>query len=115
VAAYTWRRSPLRWWRPGFASGKPYFRAFLAAVLVVVLILGLITFARLVEISREDLLRLRDIRIVYQYYGSLSASARLHFRRVEVDNIAAVVETQYRRHSPWLILTSAASLVAILN
>ena len=26
-----------------------------------------------------------------------------------------MIETQYRRHSPWLTLTSAASLVAILN
>jgi hypothetical protein len=29
--------------------------------------------------------------------------------------IVVLIETQYRRHSAWLILTSAASLVAILN
>jgi len=99
----------------GFASGKSYFGFFLAAVVVVVLVLGLITFARLVEIAREDLLRLRDMHIVHQYYGSLSAGARTYFKKVDVDNITAVVETQYRHHSPWLILTSAASLVAIMN
>jgi hypothetical protein len=99
----------------GFASGKPYFPLFLGAVLTVVLALGLITFARLVEISREDLLRLRDMHVVHQYYRSLSPGARQYFRQVDVDDISAVVETQYRRHSRWLILTSAASLVAILN
>jgi hypothetical protein len=99
----------------GFASGKPYFAVFLGAVLIVVLALGLITFARLVEISREDLARLRDIRIVHHYYGTLSPGASGYFRDVDTDDISAVIETQYRRHSPWLILTSAASLVAILN
>jgi hypothetical protein len=99
----------------GFVSGKPYFSFFLAAVVVVVLALGLITFARLVEIAREDLLRLRGMHIVHQYYGSLSPGARHYFKKVDVDNITAVVETQYRHHSPWLILTSAASPVAIMN
>jgi hypothetical protein len=99
----------------GFASGKSYFAVFLGAVVVVVLALGLITFARLVEISREDLARLRDIRIVHRYYGTLSPAARSYFRDIDTDDISAVIETQYRRHSPWLILTSAASLVAILN
>jgi len=97
----------------GFASGKPYFAVFLGAVLIVVLALGLVTFLRLVEISREDLARLRDIRIVHHYYGTLSPAARGYFRDVDTDDISAVIETQYRRHSPWLILTSAASLVAL--
>ena len=99
----------------GFASGKAYFSLFLAAVLIVVLALGLVTFARLVEISREDLLRLRDMHIVHLYYGSVSAAARDYFKSVDVDDISAVIEMQYRRHNPLLILTSAASLVAILN
>jgi hypothetical protein len=99
----------------GFASGKSYFAVFLGAVVAVVLALGLITFARLVEISREDLARLRDIRIVHRYYGTLSPGARSYFRDIDTDDISAVIQTQYRRHSPWLILTSAASLVAILN
>ena len=55
------------------------------------------------------------IRIVHHYYGTLSPGARGYFRDVDTDDISAVIETQYRRHSPWLILTSAASLVAILN
>jgi hypothetical protein len=99
----------------GFASGKTYFGAFLGAVIIVVLALGFVTFARLVEISREDLQRLRDIRIVHRYYGSLSAGARGYFKDVATEDISAVIETQYRRHSAFLILTSAASLVAILN
>lgn len=99
----------------GFASGKAYFAVFLGAVVVVVLALGLVTFARLVEISREDLARLRDIRIVHRFYGTLSPGAGGYFKDVDTDDISAVIETQYRRHSPWLILTSAASLVAILN
>jgi hypothetical protein len=99
----------------GFASGKAYFAVFLGAVVVVVLALGLVTFARLVEISREDLARLRDIRIVHRYYGTLSPGARGYFRDVDTEDISAVIETQYRHHSRWLILTSAASLVAILN
>lgn len=99
----------------GFASGKTYFGVFLGAVLIVVLSLGFVTFARLVEISREDLQRLRDIRIVHRYYGSLSAGARGYFKDVDTEDISAIMETQYRRHSAWLILTSAASLVAILN
>ena len=97
----------------GFASGKPYFAVFLSAVLIVVLAFGLVTFLRLVEISREDLARLRDIRMVHHYYGTLSPAARGYFRDVDTDDISAVIETQYRRHSPWLILTSAASLVAL--
>jgi hypothetical protein len=84
-------------------------------VLIVVLALGLVTFARLVEISREDLARLRDLRIVHRYYGTLSPGAGRYFRDVDTDDISAVIETQYKRHSPFLILTSAASLVAILN
>jgi hypothetical protein len=99
----------------GFASGKPYFAVFLGAVLIVVLALGLVTFARLVEISREDLARLRDLRIVHRYYGTLSPGAGRYFKDVDTDDISAVIETQYKRHSPFLIRTSAASLVAILN
>ena len=99
----------------GFASGKPYFAVFLGAVLIVVLALGLVTFLRLVEISREDLARLRDIRVVHRYYGALSPAARGYFKDVDTDDISAVIETQYKRHSPLLILTTAASLVAILN
>ena len=99
----------------GFASGKPYFAPILAGVIVVVLLLGLVTFARLVEMSREDIQRLRDIRIVHHYYGSLSPHARAYFKSIDVDDVSVVIETEYQRHSPWLILTSAASLVAILN
>jgi len=50
---------------------------------------------------------------VHHYYGTLSPAARGYFRDVDTDDISAVIETQYRRHSPWLILTSAASLVAL--
>jgi hypothetical protein len=57
----------------------------------------------------------RDIRIVHHYYGTLSPGACGYFRDVDTYDISAVIETQDRRHSPWLILTSAASLVAILN
>jgi hypothetical protein len=78
----------------GFASGKPYFAVFLGAVLIVVLALGLVTFARLVEISREDLARLRDIRIVHRYYGALSPGARGYFKDVDTQDISAVIETQ---------------------
>jgi hypothetical protein len=99
----------------GFASGKPYFAVFLGAVLIVVLALGLVTFARLVEISREDLARLRDIRIVHRYYGTLSPGAGGYFRDVDTDDISVVIETQYRRHSPWLILTSAAFVSLIFS
>ena len=99
----------------GFASGKPYFAPILAGVIVVVLLLGLVTFARLVEISREDIQRLRDIHIVHHYYRSLSPHARAYFKSIDVDDVSVVIETEYQRHSPWLILTSAASLVAILN
>jgi hypothetical protein len=69
----------------GFASGKTYFGVFLGAVLIVVLALGFVTFARLVEISREDLQRLRDIRIVHRYYGSLSAGTRGRFESRALD------------------------------
>jgi hypothetical protein len=47
----------------GFASGKTYFGVFLGAVIIVVLVLGFVTFARLVEISREDLSQRRQVSL----------------------------------------------------
>ena len=99
----------------GFASGKPYFGPFLAAVLVVVLVLGQITLLRLVALSRADLRFMRDIHVIRQYYRSLTPGASAFFRDVDVDDLSALIAAQGERHSRWLILSSAASLIAILN
>jgi hypothetical protein len=47
----------------------------------------------------------------HRYYRALLPAARGYFK----DDISAVIETQYKRLSPLLILTTAASLVALLN
>jgi len=99
----------------GFASGKPYFGPFLTAVLIVVLLLGQITLLRLVALSRADLRLMRDIHVIRQYYRSLTPASQAFFADVDVDDLSALIAMQGERHSRWLILSSAASLVAILN
>jgi len=99
----------------GFASGKAYFGPFLSAVVVVVLVLGQITLLRLVALSRADLRLMRDIHVIHRYYRSLSPGARTFFRDVDVDDLSALIALQGEHHSPWLIFSSAAGLIAILN
>src|SRR5271154_7336704 len=66
----------------GFASGKAYFGPFLAAVLIVVLLLGQITLLRLVALSRADLRLMRDIHVIRQYYRSLTPASQAFFADV---------------------------------
>jgi hypothetical protein len=99
----------------GFASGKAYFGPFLAAVLIVVLVLGQVTLLRLVALSRADLRLMRDIHVIHRYYRSLSPSAQVFFKEADVDDLSALIALQGEHHSRWLILSSAAALIAILN
>jgi hypothetical protein len=99
----------------GFASGKHYFAPFLACVLVVVLLLGYVTFIRLVSLTRDDLRRMRDMHVIHSYYRRIAPESAILFPEVDTTNLTSMIESLGHRHTRWSIFSSAASLVAIMN
>jgi hypothetical protein len=65
----------------GFVSGTDHLAAFLGALIPLVFLLGLVTFARLVALEIQDFGWLRDIQRIRNYYrqlapGAVTSSAR---------------------------------------
>lgn len=63
----------------GFLANTPYATVFLAAILPVVVILGVFTYIRLVHTSLEDVAALAALQQIRRYYRTLVPGAERYF------------------------------------
>jgi hypothetical protein len=99
----------------GFASNHTFLGYFLAGVLPLVAIVGIVTFVRLVTLSVDDLRLMRDIERIHSYYSAVSPTAALYFPPVDTTDLNALLTFSGRRASALQIFSSAAAMVALLN
>jgi hypothetical protein len=99
----------------GFASNHSFLGYFLAGVLPLVAVVGVVTFVRLVALSADDLRLMRDIERIHSHYRELSPIAALYFPYVDTSDLNALLTFSGRRASALQIFSSAAAMVALLN
>jgi hypothetical protein len=99
----------------GFASNHTFLGYFLAGVLPLVAIVGVVTFVRLVALSVDDLRLMRDIERIHSYYSAVSPTAALYFPTVDTTDLNALLAFSGRRATALQIFSSAAAMVALLN
>src|SRR5262249_42433706 len=99
----------------GFVSGTNHLAAFLGALIPLVFLLGLVTFARLVALEIQDFGWLRDIQRIRNYYGQLAPGAVTFFRAMDIDDPRALVASLGLRPGPWQLISTAAALIAVVN
>jgi hypothetical protein len=95
----------------GFASTTPHALAALAfTVLPTVFVLGWFTVVRLIDTSVANIVSLRRIELIRQYYASIMPTAAGYF---ESDD--SVAGTHGVRYSRWSFLFTMASMVIVVN
>jgi hypothetical protein len=95
----------------GFASSSPHALAALAfTVLPTVFVLGWFTIVRLIDTSVANVVSLRRIELIRQYYASIVPSAAAYFQPDE-----PVTGTQGVRYGRWSFLFTMASMVIVVN
>jgi hypothetical protein len=75
----------------GFASNHSFLGYFLASVLPLVAVVGVVTFVRLVALSADDLRLMRDIERIHSHYAALSPTAALYFPYVDTSDLNALL------------------------
>jgi hypothetical protein len=99
----------------GFASNHSFLDYFLAAVIPLVAVVGVVTFVRLVALSADDLRLMREIERIHSYYRELSPIAARYFPYVDTSDLNALLTFSGRRASALQIFSSAAAMVGLLN
>jgi hypothetical protein len=95
----------------GFASSSPHALAALAfTVLPTVFVLGWFTIVRLIDTSVANVVSLRRIELIRQYYASIVPSAAAYFQPDD-----PVTGTQGVRYGRWSFLFTMASMVIVVN
>jgi hypothetical protein len=100
----------------GFVLGasRDAFLPFAAAVLPTVFILGIFTIVRLVDTSVENVVALRGMARIRQFYAALSPEALAYFPSTgdeakDAQNLLGV------RYSPRAVLFTMASTIGVVN
>jgi hypothetical protein len=104
----------------GFVSqiseGGEAFQLFALTVLPTLFFLGLITFARLVESSIEDVRYGRAINRIRHYYLELAGEGARYFLMSSYDDPRGVMTNMgLEGGSPWQLLFGTASAVSVVN
>jgi hypothetical protein len=99
----------------GFAGSRSFLGYFLAAIIPLVAIVGVVTFIRLVSLSVDDLRLMREIERIHAYYRRLAPDASSLFPEVDTSDLNALLAFSGRRASALQIFSSAAAMVALLN
>ena len=95
----------------GFASSSPHALAALAfTVLPTVFVLGWFTIVRLIDTSVANVVSLRRIELIRQYYASIVPSAAAYFQPDD-----PVSGTRGVRYGRWSFLFTMASMVIVVN
>jgi hypothetical protein len=95
----------------GFASSSPHALAALGfTVLPTVFVLGCFTVVRLIDTSVANIISLRRMERIRQYYASITPWAGVYF---ESDD--SVTGNHGVRYSRWSFLFTMASMVILVN
>jgi hypothetical protein len=98
------------------SSGGPTFQIFALVALPTLFVLGVFTFARLVELSAEDFLLGRAINRIRNYYIQQSGDARHYFLLTGYDDHFGVMANMALSASAgWQLYLTAAVAVAVVN
>ena len=91
------------------------FNLFALIVLPVLLVLGALTYLRLVELAIEDVHDARAINRLRRYYFDLSPDTRQYFLLSANDDLRGVAANTGRRHTRWHFLSHAATTILIVT
>jgi hypothetical protein len=91
------------------------FRVFALVVLPTVFALGMLTFARLVETSIEDIFYGRAINRIRSYYLQLAGDDARYFMLVGNDDAPGVLRNMGASRSPWQLYLTSSSAIAVVN
>jgi hypothetical protein len=100
----------------GFVAGTPgAFGPFVAAVLPVVVLLGIFTTVRLVDTGVENIQAQRTIARIRRRYADLTPDARVMFGQATEDISGQALKMIGVRPGPLLLLFTVASMVGAVN
>ena len=91
------------------------FDVFALIVLPVLLLLGTLTYLRLVELAIEDVHYARAINRLRHYYLDLAPEARPYFLLSGNDDLRGVAANTGRPHTRWHFLSHAATTILIVT
>ena len=91
------------------------FDVFALIVLPVLLLLGTLTYLRLVELAIEDVHYARAINRLRHYYLDLAPETRPYFLLSGSDDLRGVASNTGRPHGRWHFLSHAATTILIVT
>jgi hypothetical protein len=99
----------------GFLAPTEYAMGFLAVIIPVVVLLGVVTFERLVQTSMEDIAALTAIQRIRRYYGTLLPGAGGYFTMPRGTHAPNELLDIGRRRSWRGIFFTVSSAIAVVN
>jgi hypothetical protein len=100
------------------AQGGPAFRVFALIVLPTILVIGLASFERLLQLGIENIRIVAAINRVRHYYLEIAPELRPHFTLSDRDDAAGVLTSLGSARvgaRPWDLFVTNAGLVAIID
>ena len=98
-----------------FAAATHRLAPVVATVLPALIILGILTFVRLVETSVENVVFLRRIEAIRRYYATLDPAAAAFFPSPRDTAAAALASTGMRSGIAEMFFTSASMIAAVTS
>jgi hypothetical protein len=98
----------------GQSADSAAFHLFALVPLPALLVLGLLTHLRLVELAIEDVFYARAMNRVRRYYFDLAPDARRYFLLSGHDDLAGVAANTGRPHTRWHFLSHAATTILVV-
>lgn len=93
----------------------PAFVLFALTLLPTTLLLGLLTYVRLVQSSIEDVTYARAINRIRAYYRTLSPDAEAYLLMSPAEHVHGVLSNAGMRRSRYHLLGHAATMVAVVD
>jgi hypothetical protein len=98
-----------------FAAATHRLAPVVATVLPALIILGIFTFARLVETSVESVIFMRRIEAILRYYATLDPAAAAFFSSADSGFAGALASTGMRAGVTEMFFTSASMIAAVTS
>ena len=98
-----------------FAASTRHLVPMVATILPALIILGVFTFVRLVEISVENMVFLRRIEAIRRYYATLDPAAATFFGSADDGAAAALASTGMRAGITEMLFTGASMVAAVTS
>ena len=99
----------------GQSADSAAFHLFALVLLPALLVLGLLTHMRLVELAIEDVFYARAMNRVRSYYFDLAPEARPYFLLSGNDDLRGVAANTGRQHTRWHFLSHAATTILVVT